>query len=172
MLSGRQNFLFRPRVQAAWLEHCRLGNLDPADRLGKDRWYRKELVEHFGIYTTKEIQSADQFGQICLHFATIAGDMAMISRFSADAERRAMWLLKQSMGKAAMDWPYLKGIARRMGFGVDAWGPDAEAELAQMPAELILKLNAAVYLYSKRREKNDLAARKQAMNEVEQKRSA
>jgi len=147
MLSPRQNARYRPLVSKAWGMYCLRNQINLNVRAAFDAWYRKVLVSNLGIYSTKEISERDEakFDALCLCFATAAGDQAAIEYWSTAAERRALWRLEQTMKKAGVDWPYINGIARNMGFG--------ERPVQDLPAELILKLNTAVFVYLKRKEK-------------------
>ena len=148
MLTGKQQAIFQPLKEAAWLAYCArkpAGNPNsPEDR---EAWYRKVLVQELGIWSTKEIPGNDQekFDALCLVFATITGDTEQIKYWSSAAERRALWLLKMTMQNAGVDTAYVRGIARKMNMG--------DRPIEDLPAELILKLNTAVFIYMKRKER-------------------
>jgi len=113
--------------------------------MASDKWYRQALVEGVGISSTKQIAPKDQklFDNLCLCFATLSGNDQQIDYWSRAAERRALWMLEQTMKKAGVDMPYVTGIANNMGFG--------DSYLRDLPAEMILKLNTAVYKHWKRK---------------------
>lgn len=153
MLNGKQQSIFRPLVDRAWLAYCSrrpAGNVN--SREDRAAWYRKVLVQELGVYSTKEIQPDDQdrFDTLCLVFATISGDQAQIDYWSRAPERRAMWRLESTMRNARVDWAYVRGIARNMNLG--------DRPIEDLPAELILKLNTAVFKYLKRKEKKNACA--------------
>ena len=150
MLNGKQQSLYRPLVDSAWLAY---GARNPGSsancKAGYEKWYRETLVKNLGIYTTKEIKDEAQFDALCLVFATLGGDQTQIDYWSRAAERRALWRLQQTMKNAGVNWAYVQGIARNMNFiqGESAnWIDD-------LPAELILKLNTAVFVHMKRKDK-------------------
>jgi hypothetical protein len=152
MLTGKQQKIFQPIKIAAWQAYCRRApGENVLDRAAMDRWYRKALVTGLGIFSTKQIAAKDggAFDRLCLHFSTLAGDQKQIDYWSRAEERRALWRLKMTMRNAGVDWAYVRGIARNMGFGA--------REIEDLPAELILKLNTAVFLYIRRRGRSDNA---------------
>lgn len=139
MLTRRQNGIYRPLVKAAFAIYCRKGGTDKFDP-----WYRKELVNALGIYTTKEVKDQAQLDELCIHFATLSGDRKEIDYWTRAQERRALWRLQATMRNAGVDWPYVNGIAHKMGY---------DRDIATLPAELILKINTALYLHWKRKQK-------------------
>jgi len=142
MLTRKQNGIYRPLVKRAYRAYC-----DKGGCLSYEEWYRRQLIEsELGICTTKQIKEAHEFDILCLHFAVLLNDQTEIDYWSRAVERRALWMLKETMKKADVGWPYVKGIARNMNFG--------DREIRDMPAKLILKLNSAVYLHMKRKEKH------------------
>ena len=152
MLTGKQQAMFQPLKESAWLAYCERNPLvDRAHAPSKTDWYRKVLVQELGIFTTKEIPGDDQeqFDALCLVFATIGGDITQINYWASASERRALWRLKQTMKNAGVDMNYVHGIMRHMGFG--------DRNLEDLPAELILKLNTAVFVYLKRKQKKSEA---------------
>jgi hypothetical protein len=149
MLSKPQQGIFRHLVALAWQAQCKRDGSDPAlpESAGmKDQWYRQELVRDFHCYTTKEIDGRDEtlFDKLCLHFAMLSGDTQEIKYWAETDERRARYRMQLTMQKAGISIEYVRGIARRMGLRDD---------LENLPAASILKLNTAIYLYSKRKEK-------------------
>ena len=149
MLTKKQNAIYRPLVKRAWRVFCDRTGKDTNDRGARESWYRRELVSSLlGIYTTKQVQTGAEFDAICLHFATLAGDPEAIDYWTRADERRALWRLKQTMRNAGVDWPYVHGITRNMGYS---------KPIDDLPAALILKINTAVYLYWKRQAKRNAA---------------
>ena len=145
MLTGRQNGIFRPLAKAAYKAYCDRGGVG-----SYDDFYRRELMRAIGVFTTKQIKSGVEFDTICAHFATLSGDEKQIEYWSRAPERRAIWILRKSMGKARVGDAYVQGIAKKMGFG--------DRPVKDLPAELILKLNTAVFLYKKRQAKKEVPA--------------
>ena len=157
MLTPWQNKTYRPLVEKAWRAHCgRTAGSDLMDKVARDQWYRKQLMAGSGVYTTKQIgpQDAQAFDGLCLHFATIACDMEQIAYWSTAEERRALWRLDQNMKRAGLDWPYVRGIAKAMHL-LDK----NHTEIQDLPAEHILKLATALFLYMKRKERKAQRAR-------------
>lgn len=144
MLTGQQQKIFQPLKSAAWQTHCARTGADVKDGKALDKWYRQAMVTGVGIYSTKQIGPKDQhlFDSLCLHFATLAGLDSQIDYWARAAERRALWALQQTMKNADVDMTYVKGIAKQMGFRA--------GDIKDLPAEMILKLNTAVYKHWKR----------------------
>jgi hypothetical protein len=149
LLNGKQNSIFRPLVEKAWLVHCQRHGYAPTDKASRDSWYRAELLHRSGlaIYTTKQIDGsdADAVDKLLMHFAIAAQDERMIGWVNSSAERRARWRLEHTMQNAGVGWPYINAIARNMGYG--------DLPLEELPAEIVLKINTAVYLYWRRKQK-------------------
>jgi hypothetical protein len=145
MLTGREQGIYRPLVDQAWRVHCARTGRDPASQAGREEWYRVQVQKAVGFYTTKQVKMPQEFDRLCLHFATVAGDEKAIGYWSAAAERREMHRLQMTMRTMGVDRAYVHGIARQMGF------PDKGLE--SLPAELIHKLNTALFLQSKRQER-------------------
>ena len=151
MLTPSKQGIFRPLKAAAWRAHCARSNIVLVhDKIAEDRWYRQTLVTQCGIYTTKEIagNDASAFDALCLCFATIAGDETQIEYWARATERRALWQLKQNMSKANVTREYIESIAVRMGF-IQEGGNMA---IEDLPAELILKINTALFMHNRRRQ--------------------
>lgn len=136
-LSRSQNAIYRPLVKTAYRVY-----LEKGGTLKFDPWYRHELVTAAGIYTTKQIQGAEDFDALCLHFATLTNDQEQIDYWSRAPERRALWRLDQTMAKAGVGWAYVEAIAQKR----------FDRPIAELPAELILKINVMIYKHWKRHE--------------------
>jgi len=145
MLTGREQGVFRLLLEKAWRAHCTKAHQDPKSKDAREAWYRAELVASVGVYTTKQIKTAEGFDRLCLHFATLSGEQEQIDYWTRAPERRALWWLEQEMEKTGKDWDYVYGIARKMNF------PDRHIE--DLPEELIRKLAIALYKARKREEK-------------------
>lgn len=151
-LKGRQQAIYRPLVKSAWVVYCHRIGWPSEDRTPLDAWYRKNLVDALGIYTTKEIATREQFDAVCLHFATVAGDQDQIDYWVRAPERRAMWQLRRSMGNARVNWQYVFTTAKRLKVvPTHAFAENIEKYLAELPAQHILKINANIYMYYRRK---------------------
>lgn len=151
MLTPKENAIFRPLVTAAWRAHCARFGADPTNAIAREHWYRKTLLDAAGVYTTKEIPGGHgdpRFAAACLDFATIAGDDTAITYWSRDAERRALWRLRQLQQRLRVDDHYVLSIATRMSLL-----PDNHAEdwLQDMPAEHLLRICTALSIHTTRR---------------------
>lgn len=176
MLSPWQNKVYRPLVDEAWRAHCgrSQGGMpgrsvsadagDVTDQVARKHWYRKELLENFGAVTTKDIGPksgpvpAATFDALCLHFSVIACDEEQIAYWSSGEERRALWRLEGNMKQAGLDWSYVRGIAKAMHL-LDKH----HSEIKDLPAEHILKLATALFLYVRRKHSK---ARREQFSEV------
>ena len=144
MLTGKQQSIFQPLRKAAWLAFCTRNSIIPANsKAAESEWYRAILVQNMGIFSTKEIKDEKEFDALCLLFATQGNDQEAIAYWSSASERRALWRLRQTMKNAGVNEAYVQGIARNMGY--------QGMQIEDMPAELILKINTAVFVYMKRK---------------------
>ena len=102
----------------------------------------------YGVHR-RECGAADDVKEIrrlMLHFATIAGDADEIKYWSVASERRALHLLTMTMRNAGVGQAYAEGVARKM---------KLRLPLVDMPAKHILKINTAIYLHWKRKQKKE-----------------
>jgi hypothetical protein len=150
MMTRRQNKIYRPLVKRAWLRYCLENDLDETDRPTHETWYRKQLLDAVRVWTTKQLKTEAEHDAVLLHFAILAGDQAMINRVSGSEERRALWRLRSTAKKAGVTDAYIAGIQRKMGY-------DGRA-LEHLPAEIVLKINTAVYLYMLRQQRKEATA--------------
>jgi len=144
-LSGRENAIYRPLAKRAWQAYQAAGGQFPYDP-----WYRGELVATVGVYTTKEIKDKEDLEALCLRFSIIIGDDEQIDYWSRAPERRALWQLNRTMKNAGVNYAYVGAVAKKMGYFKPDGGVLIEQALQELPAELILKINTAIYLYWKR----------------------
>lgn len=125
-MSPSQNAVFRPLVKAAYHVHCgRVMDMPPFDP-----WYREQLGR-LGWTSTKDLATRwkdghsyadpDDFRELLLHFATIAGDTPWISRLATEHERRMKWLILQRLGEigrldpeANSTWNYARRVCAHM----------------------------------------------------------
>lgn len=80
-LTGRQQRVYRPLVEAAWAVSCRreaptelAANRLREDRVAKNTWYRSELHACLGIWTTNQIRGLTQFRRLMAHFEALVGE--------------------------------------------------------------------------------------------------
>lgn len=152
-MTPSQQSIYRPLVQKAFEAHCKLTGDKPQDRIAKEHWYRKALMNRFGIYTTKELEpiTPEILDELLLLFALAADDQYWIDRATRGPELRAMWQLEQAMKSVRVSWEYVHGIARQMGFLTSTdEGQNIKQTIGELPAELILKLVKALRVYSYR----------------------
>jgi hypothetical protein len=146
MLEPKIQRIYRPLVDSAWRAECARTGQDPADKIDREKWYRDQLVvgSGLGIFSTKQIKHDDceAIDALLLHFATLANDTAMIKWVTESPERRARWRLAATMRNAGVSDAYVSGILRNMGY--------ADRTIADLPADIILKVNTAVYLHWRR----------------------
>lgn len=145
MLTGAQQKVFQRIKRLAWTEHCRRAQIDQANRIALEQWYRRELLAGTGCYSTKEIRPGDValFDKLCLHFATLSGDQREIGYWARAEERRLLYKLNEAMRKLNVDRFYVLGIIRQMGM------PGRAPE--ELPADHIRNLIAALNTQDKRR---------------------
>ncbi|MBN1671179.1 MAG: hypothetical protein JXR37_09115 [Kiritimatiellae bacterium] len=150
MLTRRQNGIYRPLVKKAWFAHCEDTGEPPNNKSAHDAWYRQQLMDACGFYTTKQCNSAHDFEYIMAHFERLAGaGTYWQDRASVGEERRALWRLQQTMRNANVTWPYVEGVAKHM---------NLRLPIKDLPAKLILKLNSALYLHWQRQQKKGVSA--------------
>jgi hypothetical protein len=136
MFTPRQQAIYRPLVSRAWLAACAASGCPPNDRIAQDKWYRLQLREALGVWTTKECNATSDFDLLGLRFAQIANDQYLIERFSVGAERRLRWLIDTRLRQVGVletgrpyDWAYAKAIHAHMGLPLSL--EDCPLELAE-----------------------------------------
>ena len=139
---------YRPLVKQAWLAYALRHSIDEKDKARQDAWYRQQLMASpCHVYTSKQIRRPEQIDAIFLHFAALAGDEKQIDYWSNAGERRALYRLRITMQKLDVSNDYVNAIAKRMGFLVGFID-----DFTELPAEMILKLNAALDMHARRKE--------------------
>ncbi len=120
--SGPQQAHFRPLVERAWHVHCNRTGRRRFDRAARDAWYRQNLMESVGTYTTKELNQVSDFDEVMLHFAIIADDKYWIDRLSQGDERRMRYLIKKRLSDldeldpfTKHTWDYARATYAQMG---------------------------------------------------------
>lgn len=120
MMTKKQLTMIHVIMHKAWDAACyQEGRNDFADAKAAEEWRRDELETVVGQRSTKGL-SQTQFEEAMVHFAIIAQDAAIITHFSAAAQRRYRWqlhrflrLLSDVRGEAS-GWSYVRSIMDRM----------------------------------------------------------
>jgi len=151
-MRGSIQGIYRGLVNKAWRVHCERDQVDINDKQARDRWYRRELLRSpLNVYTSKQIVTADDEDAICLHFAMLTGDERQIHYWSSAEERRAMWVLRKTMNKLGVSQNYVTSVGMQMGF----LSEQGHRSIDELPAELILKINAALDMHAHRRARKE-----------------
>ena len=116
MFSPGQQGKYRPLVARAWQAHCLRANQNPDVDSARETWYRKQLMDALGIYTTKQANVTKDFDRLMEHFAAIAGDEHWTLRTAEGDERRLRYLIRREIERSGVTEQYVQGIARNMGF--------------------------------------------------------
>jgi len=149
MLTNRQQSKYRPLVARAWQVECLRSGCHPDLDGARESWYRRQLLDACGIYTTKQAHPVKDYDKIMLHFASIAGDEALIDYFSRASERRHLFLIRREIERGAVTEAYVRGIARKMGFRED---------LDSLPADHLWRVWNALLRHNKRHEQQQALA--------------
>lgn len=119
MFTRPQQAKYRPLVSSAWLAHCRRSGQTPNSKAARDSWYRQQLHEAAGVFTTKELDPVEGFDQVMLHFAIIANDEYWINRCTQGAERRMRYQIRRYMQdlswleKQPVHWSYIRAMHKQ-----------------------------------------------------------
>lgn len=141
MLTPRQQCKYRPLVERAWQAECLRAGENPEVDSARESWYRRQLLDACGIYTTKQADPVKDYDGLMLHFAIIAGDAGLIDYFSKASERRHLHNIRSSIESGAVTEAYVQGIARHMGYR-----PDLES----LPADHLWRIWNALIRHNKR----------------------
>lgn len=141
MLTRPQQSKYRPLVQRAWRSHCEQTGCSPAADGAYETWYRQQLVDSCGIYTTKQASPTKDFDALMAHFAQIAGDIYWIERAAQGDEIRLRHLIRQEQVRGQISDDYINGIARNMGYNQASH---------DMPAAHLWKIWNALVRYNRR----------------------
>lgn len=147
MLSPRQQSKYRPLVARAWAAECSRTGCCPDLDGARESWYRRQLLDACGIYTTKEADPVNDYDALMLHFSIIAGDQGLIDYFSSAAERRHLHNIRRSIDQGIVTEAYVLGIARNMGYRDD---------LDSLPADHLWRIWNALIRHNKRHAKEKL----------------
>ncbi|MBI3985404.1 MAG: hypothetical protein HY343_00660 [Lentisphaerae bacterium] len=146
--SPSQQAHYRPLVLKAWLAHCESARLDPENNSAYTTWYRLQLLEAAGMYTTIEADQVRDFERIMGHFAALAGDEFWIKRCAEGDERRIRYLISTEMLRGSISAAYLAGICRKMGF--------RSGVLSDLPERHLWKLWNALFRHNRRHTTSDV----------------
>jgi len=144
MLSPRQQAKYRPLVARAWQAHCLRAGQNPSADSDQETWYRRQLLDACGIYTSKQADPVNDYDKLMLHFAVIAGDRRAIAYFSSAAERRVLHNINREIERGAVTESYVLGIARNMGF---------KDVLSEIPADHLWRIWIALVRHNFRHNK-------------------
>jgi len=113
--SPRQQGIFRPLVQRAWLKHCGDEDANANDRAAKDAWYRAELLKCIGVDSTKASDKGRAFETCMAHFETIArGDITWNMRQHDGDIRRLLWQIERICDQHNIDHAYARATAAKL----------------------------------------------------------
>lgn len=147
MLSKSQHKNYRPLVKRAWRAHCAEIGGDPADKIAHERWYRVQLMEVGGWYTTKECAKPADYNRLMLHFATLCCDEAWLLYFATAEERGMKHMIARelielsSLKNRRIGWSYARAIMRQMNLSED---------INQVPARDLHKVYIALNTHHRR----------------------
>lgn len=147
MLSRAQQGNYRPIVARAWSRCCAETGADPADKLAYDQWYRRQLMDAGGWYTSKEVRSAADYKRLMLHFAALVNDEAWLLYLANAEERNIKWLIGRELvalgrlTRQTVGWNYARGILRHM---------HIEGEIDDVPAATLHKVFVALNTHTRR----------------------
>lgn len=141
MFSKPQQSKYRPLVQRAWRAECARSGVNPAADGAYETWYRRQLIEVCGIYTTKQANKTKDFDALMAHFGALAGDDYWTTRAAEGDELRLRHLIAQEQTRGAISDSYIDGISRNMGF---------DQPLPEMPAAHLHKIYNALLRHNRR----------------------
>jgi len=139
---------YRPAVKRAWLENCRITGDAPNNKAAQKKWYQESLMEIIGTPTTAGCDQKNDFDDVMLHFAIIAGDEYWIGRIASSKERRIFWYLDrfrhdlEYLEKVKVDWEYIRGIYTQSG--------TLPERMSNCPAKLLQKVLAMLDTHIRR----------------------
>ena len=140
-LSPAQQGKYRPLVARAWQAHCLRTGQNPAVDSAHETWYRKQLMDALGIYTTKQANQIKDFDCLMAHFAAIAGEVGWTLRTAEGDEIRLRFMIRREIERGGLTEQYARGIARNMGF---------RDNLDECPADHLRRIWIALVRHNKR----------------------
>ena len=141
----RQQGIYRPMLNKAWLAHCQATGCFPNAKADKDAWYRANLMQCIGENTTARCNKAEDFDLVIRHFATLAGDDYWPIRVADSPERRFRFLIEQrlhqmgTLNGTTYSWNYALGILKHMFPNTKFAG-----DIANCPAPILRKVFIAL----------------------------
>ena len=129
-------------VRKAWEVHCMRTGINPINKAACESWYRQQLMEAIGVYTTVPLNKSDDFDTVMLHFAQIANDDYWIDKLAHGKETRMRYLIRcrlQDLDRLdaahVHTWAYTRAIYDHMGLPTD---------IEDCPAQLLWKVFQAL----------------------------
>jgi hypothetical protein len=122
MMTPRQQGIFRTLVKRAWEKAVAAHGWKFAnatqERAAKDAWYRSQLHDELGVFTTKQLSAHDDYAKLCAVFEALVGDSIywqLRAHGGKDAEqrRRLLHAIKDLCAQHDLDENYARGIARQ-----------------------------------------------------------
>ena len=141
MLTRPQQSKYRPLVQRAWRAHCEQTGCSPVADGAYETWYREQLLEACGVYTSKQASPTKDFDALMAHFAQIAGDDYWITRTAQGDEIRLRHLIALEQSNGQITDAYIAGIIRNMGL---------HQSMDDMPAAHLWKIYNALVRHNRR----------------------
>lgn len=74
MLTREQQGVYRPLVNTAWVEHCKLTGQAPNNKPDHDAWYRDQVHSAIGVWSTREANPERDFNPLLERFKLLAGE--------------------------------------------------------------------------------------------------
>ena len=141
MFTKHQQAFYRPLVKSAWLARCARTGVSPDADGAYETWYRRQLLDVCGLYTTKQASRTKDYDKLMAHFGQLAGDPYWTARAAQGDEIRLLYLINQQAERGNISQAYIEGIIRNMGY---------TQPLQEMPAEHLLKIYNALLRHNKR----------------------
>lgn len=74
MLTREQQGVYRPLVNTAWVEHCKLTGTSPNNKPAYDLWYRDQVHSAIGVWSTRDADPGRDFSRLLDRFKLLAGE--------------------------------------------------------------------------------------------------
>lgn len=142
-MSPAQTALFWRVEKTAWERYAKGCGIRTSDTAEHDAWRHEQLslATEGKIASTKDVRTQRQYEAVMVHFAALAGDDALVEKFTSGPEQRNAWLIRQKLvllsWQTGLDhtWEYARGIFVQMRL------PDT---LLDCPAELASNVQIAL----------------------------
>jgi hypothetical protein len=102
MLTKEQQGVYRPVVNKAWTEHCRLSGSSPNNKPAYDAWYRDQVHCSIGLWSTKEADPSRDFHPLLDWFTILAGEPQPII-IRGWTESQSAWFEREARKAHNMD---------------------------------------------------------------------